>query len=350
MPPERELSLDFGVSRAMIRAAIRDLAAKGLVEMKPRCRPVVAGSAPQRGWSAKRHIGIWLWPNTADYAAASILKGIQSADLGSDVRLQVANAVGSDWESKFNSEASFLNSLAEDPESAGAIVWYLGGRRNLSSLLALGAAEVPTVFVDRLPPAEIAADFVGTDNESAVRRTVHALYSLGHRRIAMLSNIEPVSSVQERETGYRRAMQSLGAPVSDGYIARDKVDDRNGVEAALEGFLGLEEPPTAIFAVNDHIALQLCEVLQERKILVPQEMSVVGFDGILRWLPGGGRLTTHLQDFERVGRLAAEITQQRITNGPPSVFRHVLLDAPLFDGGTVGPPRKESRFHCYLSS
>lgn len=340
LPTERELSSDFGVSRGLVRAAIRDLAAKGLIEVKPRCRPVVVSGAPIQPptKAGKRHIGIWLWPNTGDYAAASILKGIQSADIGSDVRLLVANAVGADWESIFDSEANFLRSMAEDPEEAGVIVWYLGGERNLAALKALRETGVAMVFVDRLPPEAFPADFVGTDNEAVARRAVQSLISLGHRNIAVLSNIEPVSSVQEREAGYRRALREAGIPLREDYVMRDLVDVREGVESALEGCLSLEEPPTAIFAVNDHIALQVCEVLQDRKIAVPQQMSVVGFDGILRWVPGGGYLTTHLQDFERIGQLAAEMVIDRMTSGPPTAYRHVLLDAPLLDRGTVAPP------------
>jgi DNA-binding LacI/PurR family transcriptional regulator len=344
LPTERDLSNEFGVSRGLVRAAIKDLASKGMIEVKPRCRPVVLAGAnsavqPKLG---KRHIGIWLWPNTADYAAASILKGIQRADIGSDVRLVVANAVGGDWESIFDSEAHFLHSMAQDPEEAGAIIWYLGGQRNVSALWELRKAGVATVFVDRLPPEEFPTDFVGTDNEEAARLAVQHLIGLGHRNIGFLSNIEPVSSVKEREAGYRRALKEAGIPLREDYIMHDLVDVREGVESALEAFLNLKEKPTAIFAVNDHIALQVCEVLHDRKIQVPEQMSVIGFDGILRWVPGGGYLTTQLQDFERIGQLAAELVMQRMISGPPSAYRHVLLNAPLLDRGSAAPPPARS--------
>jgi len=339
LPTERDLAMEFSVSRGLIRSAIKDLASKGMIEVKPRCRPVVlAGQYSSPSKTGKRHIGIWLWPNTGDYAAASMLKGIQSADIGADVRLVVANAVGADWESIFDSEANFLRSIADDPEEAGVIVWYLGGQRNIAALHALREAGVATVFVDRLPPEEFPTDFVATDNEAVARRAVQHLIGLGHRNIAFLSNIEPVSSVKEREAGYRRALKEAGIGYREDYIMRDLVDVREGVESALDAYLGLEDKPTAIFAVNDHIALQVCEVLHDRQIAVPQQMSVIGFDGILRWVPGGGYLTTHLQDFERIGQLAAEMVIQRMTNGPTAPYRHVLLDAPLLDRGTAGPP------------
>ena len=100
----------------------------------------------------------------------------------------------------------------------------------------------------------------------------------------------------------------------------------------------METPPTAIFAVNDHIALQVCDALRERKIAIPYQMSVIGFDGLLRWVPGGGYLTTSLQDFERIGRLAAELVYHRMGFGTADACRHILLDAPLLVRGTTAPP------------
>jgi len=355
LPTERELSTELGVSRGLIRAAIQDLASRGFIDVKPRCRPVVGSGLPPATKLGKRHIGIWLWPNTGDYAAASILKGIQGADIGSDVRLLVASAIGGDWESIFDSEASFLKSMADDPEEAGVIVWYLGGDRNLDALRAVRDAGVPIVFVDRLPPSVLDGDFVGTDNESVARRAVQHLIGLGHRKIAFLSNVEGVSSVKEREAGYRRALKEAGIPLREDYVMRDLVDVREGVESALDACLALDERPTAIFAVNDHIALQVCEVLQDRKIEIPAQMSVVGFDGILRWVPGGGYLTTHLQDFERIGQLAAEMVIQRMKGRGPKAYRHTLLDAPLLDRGTaaappVGDPFLHAKFHRYVRS
>lgn len=345
LPSERELAADFGASRGVIRAAIKELASRGLIEVKPRCRPAVlafnSNLAPRK--VGKPNIGIWLWPHTGDYAAATILKGIQSVDLGQEINLVVANAVGGDWDSIFDSEARFLRTVAEDPQSAGAILWYLGGHRNIAALCELRKQGVPLVFVDRLPPDEFAADFVGTDNEAAAHRAIRHLIQLGHRRIAIISNIEAVSSVRERESGYLRALKEAGLPVCAEYIQHDPVDDARGVDSVLDAWLDLAEPPTAIFGVNDHIALQICDALRDRGISVPHQMSVIGFDGLLRWVPGGGYLTTLMQDFERIGRLAAEIVAQRMESGPTTVFRHFMLDAPILDRGSTAEPRKKNR-------
>ena len=345
LPSERQLASNFSVSRGIVRAAIKNLTDMGLVESKPNCRPVVR-TPHVNGVANRRHVGIWLWPNTSDFAAASILKGIQEAELGADVRLIIASAPVGDWESTFEAEKRFLESLAEDPREAGAIVWYLGAERNMPALEKLRRAEVPVIFIDRQPPEGFSADCVGTNNESAARLAVQHLVDLGHRRIGLVTNMDAASSVSERERGYERALLRGGIPLDPELIQRDSVDEPIGVETALDNFLSLPEPPTAIFCINDHLALQVHESVTRRGIKVPDHISIVGFDGLLRWVPGGGYLTTAEQDFYRMGQLAAELVVERITNGRPDAYKHMLLDAPLADhGSTAKPalsPKKES--------
>ena len=279
LPSERQLSAELGVSRVVVRSALTVLAGKGVIEAKPRCRPVVKGlpqAAVKKRALGKRHIAIWLWPNPGDYAAASILRGIQAAVTGPDVRLVVGSAVGQEWQSVLESEAAFFRSVLNDPEEAGVVTYYLGAEHNLPVVRDLRAAQVPIVFVDRMPPTGFAGDFVGTDNEGCSRRAVRYLLDLGHRSVALISNTEPVSSVQGREAGYCRAMRESGVGLREELIYRDAIDDPVGVEMALDHLLAQERPPTAIFCINDMLALQVMEALTARKLSVPGHISVIG--------------------------------------------------------------------------
>ena len=107
LPSERKLSTDFSVSRGVVRAAIRELTKAGLLESKPRCRPIVR---PVRvaAYTGRSHICIWLWPGISDYSSASTLNGIQSTALGADMRLVIGHASGLDWDSRLDSEGDFL--------------------------------------------------------------------------------------------------------------------------------------------------------------------------------------------------------------------------------------------------
>ena len=331
LPSERKLSEELSVSRVVVRAAIQELERQGLVACKARCRPVVcspAAPAPSASDRSTRYVAVWLWPSAGDFCAASILRGVQSVGLPANYKVVVANAVGDDVETCLESEAKFLRGLIEDREAAGAIVWYLGGQTNEPVLRAAKEAGVPIVFLDRLPPSSIQADFVGTDNAGAARRAVEHLISLGHRRIAMLSNADKVSSVLAREAGYRRALAEARIDFNPEYVFEVQTDEIEGVADAIDKMLSQPEPPTAVFGVNDHVALQAHEALTNRNVSIPEQMSVLGFDGLLRWVPGGGYLTSAWQDFERIGQTATELILEKM-DGPGKAFKHILFDAPV---------------------
>lgn len=348
LPSERELSIRFQVSRAVVRQAIRILEAEGLIEHLPNCRPVVIQKNQSRQELVHphyRYLGIWIWPNMGEYGASMIIKGIQRAVKDPTVRLMIANAVGEDWHSRIESEEAFLRRIANDPHAIGLIAWYLGGEENLSSLNALREKNIPIVFIDRLPPDDFQADFVGTDNLGASKALVKHLLDLGHRRIGYVTNLDDVSAVHEREKGYRDALEIAGVPYDASLIFTYSSADDDHADPAIErlvnSILTHPTPPTAICAVNDTIALTLYEALMRRGIRIPGQMSIVGFDGLLRWLPSGGYLTSACQAFERIGEISADLLIGRSLSGTPSAYRHVLLDAPMLDKGSTARAEAE---------
>lgn len=340
LPPERDLATTLGVSRVTVRAAIKTLVDAGLLDHRAHHRPVVKHAEFRRATRREAtKLGAWLWPNSTHFSGASILKGIQSVDLGPHAQVAVAGGSGTDWESILERERAFLDSMAEDPTALGVIVWYLGGERNLGGLQHLRERGVPIVFVDRLPPAGFDADYVGTNNTDSAYQGVRHLIGLGHRRIGMMSNIDPASSVSEREQGYRRALVEAGISIDPEWLQRATYDDIGGVASALETLLDGPEPPTAVFCVNDVLAFQVHDVANRMGLQVPEDLSIVGFDGLLGWTSNGGYLTTMRQDFEGIGRIAATLAQERASGTAPAANRHYLLDAPLITGATTAPPR-----------
>jgi DNA-binding LacI/PurR family transcriptional regulator len=290
-------------------------------------------------------MAIWLWPYADDYIASSIFRGIQRAARGSHVRLVTATAAQGTWEEVLESEAKYIRGLASDEHIDGAILWYLGGERNVPALIEAHRQGVRFVFVDRRPPEGIDADFVGTENVSAAKAAVGHLIDLGHRRIAFAENVDPVSTVMERREGYRRALEEIGQPTPADYIVvNDQAEgelEPVAIRRTAEKLLSLSPAPTAVFAVNDVLAFGLYEAFRDLGVRVPEDISVVGFDGLLRWVPGGGHITTAVQNFTRIGELAAETLLQRFRTPESATYRHILLDAPPFIGGSTGPPKGE---------
>ena len=338
LPTERSLAEIYNVSRTVVRSAVADLADDGLISTGGGGRPVVTWTGETRRNEAS-DVGIWLWPYTEHYQASRILHGIQRELQGSSLRLVSGTASSDSWNSMRDSEAKFISDMANDSRAIGAILYYLGGESNLPVLQEARRKGLHLVFVDRRPPVGFEADFVGTENRGSARNVVKHLIELGHRRIVCVPNLDKVSSVEERVIGYRRALEDAGIEFDPSLIVPFEPLLSEGDTHAARRIVAraLELKATALFAVNDNVALSIHEAAVETGIAVPQDLSIAGFDGVLRWFPGGGHLTTAVQDFSRIGEYAAELLLTRMREGASPSYRHVLLEAQLFVRNSTSP-------------
>ncbi len=339
LPSERELSEQLDVSRLVVRASIRELAERGLVEIQPRCRPVFKGGLRRSAASlAAGYIALCLWPSMESDTEAAMLDGIRQGLPDQDLKFVIANMPGGSRESVLEAERRFLSSTAEDPSALGLILWYMGDQENLPWLRRVREAGKPMVFVDHRAPLGIEADFVGTDNLYAAGQVMARLLELGHRRIALLANLDPASSIALRAEAYRNALLDANVDFDPDLVRNAKNDDVDDVARQMAPLFELESPPTAIFCANDTLALAALIFLRSHGIEVPRDVSVVGFDGILRRHEDGGRLTTCVQNFARMGQAAVRLLAERVRSPHSSVYRHVLLEAPLVEYGSTAPP------------
>lgn len=140
------------------------------------------------------------------------------------------------------------------------------------------AHHVPMALIDRYPPNAPGMNipFVVTDDRLGGQMATRHLLDFGHRDILFLSGPSGVSSSEERKEGYRKAMIEAGCPDVDRFIFSAGFDVAAGKSAMLQA---LDEGITfsAVFAVNDFVAIGACEVLSAQKIPVPGEISVVGY-------------------------------------------------------------------------
>lgn len=340
LPTERSLAEEFRVSRAQIQGAIDQLHGLGFIEQLPNCRPTVRDLQTPRRRRAKNgrdQVALWIHPNMEDLGAATILKGIRNS-LGTVGYMAV---IGCPESPQNQSEEAFLVALRKSSSVAGAIVWP-GMENTVRAYQELATAGIPLVFVDREPPTPLQADMVATNNRRAARGAVQHLIGQGHRHIAIVSNTEDVSSVRDRIHGYRDALHEAGleAPTAEPF----RIPAGIGADAAeratevIRSMLALGSRPTALFAVNDQVALHLYDAIHALGYRVPHDFSLIGFDWFMRWVPSGGHLTTVCQHFEEIGRIAVDLLLERIDSPPPHVARHIFVDAPLVDKGSTSPP------------
>lgn len=354
LPTERKLAEEFGVSRTIIRWAIEELERQNLVVRSPRCRPIIrrpnASSVQQD--TKRLTLGLWIWPSATFPGAAAILRGIYKTLDADRYRLIVESPVDTDWRLVVHSESQFLERVTRDSDIAGVFLWYLGGEANLSMLQHVRSAGIPLVFLDRLPPEGFPADFVGVDNRHSAYQVVRHLISRGHRHIAHITNVDNASTVHERLLGYRDALQEAGIPFRPEIVLTETAAPEDGYHSVYESLasqlLRLPGPPTAVFCVNDVLALHLIQELRLQGVQVPDDMAVAGFDGLERWLPGTPFLTTANQPFERIGEWAARLLLRRIELGEKAPYQHVLLEAPLSIHASSRHPRREAEDHSNI--
>ncbi|MEJ3405599.1 LacI family DNA-binding transcriptional regulator [Rathayibacter sp. YIM 133350] len=185
-------------------------------------------------------------------------------------------------------------------QNAAAIV-LIAGERAATQIIREIELTVPLVTV--ASEAVEGMHRVGMDQYAGARAAVEHLIGLGHRDIAHLAGPEDSMDASERVRAWRDTL------AAHGLRARQPLVGDWGSESGyrLGGSLALE-PPSAVFAANDQMALGVLHALRDGGLSVPADVSVIGFDDIPEaahfWPP----LTTMRQDFDGLGHdIMAEV-------------------------------------------
>ena len=196
----------------------------------------------------------------------------------------------------------------------------------------------PMVFVDRIPPA-VAEGTVSSDNLQAGYMATRHLLELGHQRIAMLAGNTVLSPHHDRLEGFRKAMQESHLPIRDEYLACGDVQIENGIEAT-QRLLQLAAPPTAIMVSNNKLLLGVLQSLDENKIPVPQQVSILGFDDFVWNRYFSPSITSIAQSTYEMGRRSFELLLQIMhrKKGERLPEKHIRLAAELRLRNSTGPP------------
>ena len=174
-------------------------------------------------------------------------------------------------------------------------------------------ADFPVVVVDPLRIAGTHCISIGATNfTGAVSATEHLL-SLGHRRIGHAGGPASVECSEARLSGYASALRREGLPLEDSLVTHVPFDYEAGLQAGQD-LLDVADPPTAVFAASDEIALGIIEEARRRGLRVPQDLSVVGFDDTFLAARATPPLTTVAQPLIEMGQLAVRSLAQVIAN------------------------------------
>lgn len=140
------------------------------------------------------------------------------------------------------------------------------------------------------------------------------LYHLGHRSIAHIAGTQSSYAGLERKKGYLKALQDLNLPIREDYIFDGVFFAwKNGYDA-MQTIIDFKDRPTAVVVAGDMMALGAVKCIIDSGLSVPEDFSIIGFDNIdiLQYsIPG---ITTIAQDFENLGRKAAELLLANMLN------------------------------------
>lgn len=221
-------------------------------------------------------------------------------------------------------QTNYINTLLTKRVD-GVIFISSGGR--VEDLLKFSANQIPVVVADRDVPQEL-ADIVLLDNEQAGFDATRHLIDLGHTVIACITGPDDLSPSMQREKGYRRALREAGIPYQQDQIIAGDFSFKSG-EAAAQKLLSVKHRPTAIFALNDMMAIGAMTALRKAGLSVPEDVSIVGFDNIELASAVNPALTTIAQPIDEIARQATELLIHRLLGSRIGKNQRVILKAGL---------------------
>jgi LacI family transcriptional regulator len=253
-------------------------------------------------------------PDSANPFFAEMARGVEDTSFEHGYSVILCNSDGD-----LNKELLYTNVLTE--KRVDGILFVAAGL-STDRIRDLQTQRIPLVVVDRdLPDA--AVDSVLTDNAQGGWLAARHLIDLGHRRIACITGPSDVTPSAERVTGYRQAMIEAGVPVDKSLIVRGDFQYDSAYRASIQ-LLQMKNPPTAIFACNDLMAVAVMSAALEHGRQVPGDLSVVGFDDVRLAAFANPPLTTIVQPKYEMGVVAATMLLERMRDLEMPAHRRVL--------------------------
>jgi len=171
-------------------------------------------------------------------------------------------------------------------------------------------------------------DYVVVDNVRGGFMAVEHLIKMGHDRIGIISGLSQSSASVERLEGVKKAVADYGLDIEADLIMEGDFLQNSGFEAARK-FARMKSRPTAIFAVNDYMALGALEGFIEEGFRIPHDIALVGFNDIEISRMRNIELTTIGQKTYEMGSIAVRTLVEKIEGGGRGVIKQIILEPEL---------------------
>lgn len=203
-------------------------------------------------------------------------------------------------------------------------------------LETLRQERFPYVVIDYQGFDDFSPTVIARNWQAAFEATAY-LIKLGHRRIGFIAGSPELSSAIQRLGGYRAALEAHGISYDPDLVAGGDFQQAGGYQAASQ-LLDLADRPTAIFAANDMSAFGAMDAVRNRGLIIPDDISILGFDDIPPAAAVRPALTTVRQPLTEMGRIATRMLLEYI--GDPTLpTRRIELETELVIRESCCPPR-----------
>ena len=258
--------------------------------------------------------------------AASVLRGILAGAAASGFGVLLFTQW---WEDLQNS-----GSVYRDRRADGVVA--IAPADNNVMISGMVAFNMPVVAISG-DCLSLGVPSVDVDNAKGARIAAQHFVHLGHKRVAHITGNAHLVATRLRRGAFIDTLDKAGIEVPDRYIRVGHYNGSGAYEHAAS-LLSEPDPPTAIFAGNDSIALLVLQAAHDLGVRVPEDLSVIGFDDIGLADHSRPALTTVRQPLASVGEMAAKLLIARVESGSSEPQLH-LIDPDLTVRETTAPPR-----------
>ena len=192
-------------------------------------------------------------------------------------------------------------------------------------------SQIPVVTLDHAFEGRLA---VLSDNEEGMEALVRYVYGMGHRRIAYIHG-NPTAVTEKRLGSFTRTCASLGLEIPEEYVLSCLYHEPACCREATERLLALPQLPSCILFPDDYASLGGINAIRDAGLRIPEDISVVGYDGINLARAMSPVQTTWQQNAEELGRKAASMLISRIEDPGAAREEHVLIHGRLLEGASV---------------